>query len=397
MGARTTKGVAEHRGKVRIRFMHRGKREQHVLDLAYNAANVKAARRMLDEIRSEIRFGTYDPAKWLPQLQRARRTITVDGADGEPDPMSFNAQGIAYVKACRANRLAESTISAYESMLKTHFYPTLGKKHVASITFADLCDVVGDIGWKTEKTRNNALTCLRGVFDTAIRGKIIRENPAAGLKNQPHEAEEPDPLSHEELDAALAAILKRYGEQMHNYFDFAAATGLRTSELIELAWTDIDWTRELARVSRAKVKGRVKVTKTKKRRDVELTDRALAALKRQKAHSLLAGGAIFLNPFTSAPFKDDYTPGASWKRSLADAGLRHRNAYQTRHTFASLALMAGAHPQWVARQLGHTGTNTLWKHYARWIEAADQGREKAKLNFAFGPKVVPDEAATGTK
>ena len=122
------------------------------------------------------------------------------------------------------------------------------------------------------------------MFETAIRARIIRDNPAAGLKNQPHEAEEPDPLSHEELDAALAAILKRYGEQLHNYFDFAAAIGLRTSERIELAWTDIDWGREIERVSRAKVKGRVKVKKTKKRRDVELTERAIASLKRQKQH-----------------------------------------------------------------------------------------------------------------
>ena len=56
-----------------------------------------------------------------------------------------------------------------------------------------------------------------------------------------------------------------------------------------------------------------------------------------------------------------------WWRALKAAGLRHRPSYQLRHTFASLALEAGESPGWVAKVLGHTSLETLYRHYARWI------------------------------
>jgi integrase len=127
-----------------------------------------------------------------------------------------------------------------------------------------------------------------------------------------------------------------------------------------------------------------------------LNGEALAALTDQKAHTLLAGGpngVVFTNPFTREAFKDDWRPGECWRIVLQGEGLRHRNAYQTRHTFASLALMAGANPFWVARQLGHVAASTMFRHYARWIEGADQGRESAKLDAAFAEPATGERAA----
>src|SRR5436309_10908602 len=49
-----------------------------------------------------------------------------------------------------------------------------------------------------------------------------------------------------------------------------------------------------------------------------------------------------------------------WNPALARAGLRHRNPYQTRHTFASLMLDQNEDPAWVARMLGHTTLRMLY-------------------------------------
>jgi integrase len=43
-------------------------------------------------------------------------------------------------------------------------------------------------------------------------------------------------------------------------------------------------------------------------------------------------------------------------------GIRQRPAYNTRHTFATVALMAGVNPAYSARQLGHAITAILFKH-----------------------------------
>ncbi|EBK2343823.1 site-specific integrase, partial [Salmonella enterica subsp. enterica serovar Enteritidis] len=48
-------------------------------------------------------------------------------------------------------------------------------------------------------------------------------------------------------------------------------------------------------------------------------------------------------------------------------GLKARNAYQTRHTAATLWLAAGEAPEWIARQMGHANTTMLFKVYSRYV------------------------------
>src|SRR5262249_18419077 len=57
-----------------------------------------------------------------------------------------------------------------------------------------------------------------------------------------------------------------------------------------------------------------------------------------------------------------------WYPALVRAGLRPRDLYQTRHTFASLMLQSGEDPAWVARMLGHTTTQMLYERYRKFIQ-----------------------------
>ena len=58
----------------------------------------------------------------------------------------------------------------------------------------------------------------------------------------------------------------------------------------------------------------------------------------------------------------------AWKKAQKELGMHHRVSYQTRHSYATMYLMKGANPMWVADQLGHSNMNTLLKHYAKWID-----------------------------
>ena len=69
--------------------------------------------------------------------------------------------------------------------------------------------------------------------------------------------------------------------------------------------------------------------------------------------------------------------------ALKALGICRRRAYSTRHTYATVALMAGVNPAYIARQLGHKDTSMLLKHYARWIDGGDKGAERSKLDVAF--------------
>jgi integrase len=57
-----------------------------------------------------------------------------------------------------------------------------------------------------------------------------------------------------------------------------------------------------------------------------------------------------------------------WYPTLQRTGLRPRDLYQCRHTFASLMLQSGEDPAWVARIMGHTTTRMLYERYNRFIQ-----------------------------
>ena len=56
-----------------------------------------------------------------------------------------------------------------------------------------------------------------------------------------------------------------------------------------------------------------------------------------------------------------------WAPLLEELGLKYRRPYQTRHTAATLMLGAGEAPEWIARVLGHTTTEMLFRVYSRYV------------------------------
>jgi integrase len=182
------------------------------------------------------------------------------------------------------------------------------------------------------------------------------------------------PLNADEAEAVLMDIKDHYPEPVWNYFAFAFQTGMRPEEIIALRWEDIDWRRKTARVERARTyRGTVKDVKNHEERDVDLSPRALAALERQKAYTLLKKGEVFHNPVTGKPWHDERSQREHyWNPALLRRGIRRRRAYATRHTSATRLVMAGLKPAYIARQMGHT-LQVLYTTYARWIDEADKG------------------------
>ncbi len=53
------------------------------------------------------------------------------------------------------------------------------------------------------------------------------------------------------------------------------------------------------------------------------------------------------------PYYSVSSLGARWNAAVKRAGIRRRNPYHTRHTFACWLLTAGANPAFIASQMGH--------------------------------------------
>lgn len=60
--------------------------------------------------------------------------------------------------------------------------------------------------------------------------------------------------------------------------------------------------------------------------------------------------------------------GFGWNIAVKRTGIRRRNPYHTRHTFACWLLSAGLNPAFIASQMGHETPQMVYKIYGMWID-----------------------------
>ena len=79
------------------------------------------------------------------------------------------------------------------------------------------------------------------------------------------------------------------------------------------------------------------------------------------------------------PYYSMSSISARWNAAVKRAGIRRRNPYHTRHTFACWLLPAGANPSFIANQMGHENAQMVYEVYSTWIEEMN-GDQVAMLN-----------------
>lgn len=334
----------------------------------------KAAERKLASVKRDIEIGKFYFPDHFPDHPAASRfrkghQITV-------------GEALKRWLLAKRSRVEPTTYHGYEKDTLYHLIPAFAEYRLSELRAADIeryfenLDVVG-------KTKNNILIPLRAVFGEALRDEIIDRDPLKKIPLFQHRAPEPDPLSQSEI----LSILQACEGQIQNIIEFAIWTGLRTSELIAVRWSDVDFQAGKVHIRRTRTRQSEKNHgKTHSSiRSVDLAPEAIAALRRQQSHT---GGKaeIFENPRTGEPWKHDgpYSKIA-WIPTLTKAGVKHRPAYQTRHTFASMLLSAGVEPMYVAQQMGHSDWGMIRKVYGRWLPEHSLSQQ-AKVAAIWAPQ-----------
>jgi integrase len=316
----------------------------------------------------DIEHNSFDYGAHFPESKNAKRFGGV-----ARKPLTLFKVLLKDFLALKDKALESSSSEGYNKYADAHLFPKWGEVYVQEITPAALRAWLTQMPYTLKYVRN-ILSVMRMVLDHAKIDGYISAHPMAELKPKEWVPRKTaysnedliDPFSVEEM----RAILAHCDGMEHNLYRFAFATGMRTSELFALRWPDIDFVRGVAHVRYAYVQGETKGTKTAAgKREVQLLDDALFALRAQKQHSFMRpDGVIWLCPRTGEPWLDDQQlRKTSWAHILKRAGVRYRYPYQTRHTFASHMLTNGESPKWVARQIGHRDQSTLFKHYDKWI------------------------------
>jgi integrase len=358
-------GVERRGSSIRLRFMLAGTRQAHTLmmggePMPPTPANLRYAGKLAVEIRERIRHGTFSLAEYFPAAGVAAGPRTV---------------GCQLDTWMAAQRIEPSTRDGYESSIR-FWKPLLGDKLLRSLRHSDILTAIATRPDLSGKTINNRVSVLREALQLAVLDKLLPDNPAASIPSATWQRPPVDPFTAEEVELILVALERE--PQVRAYVACKFFTGLRTSESFGLRWPSVDLPGDHLVVSEAIVGGIAKSrTKTGVSRAVLLNSRSRAALVSQKQHTYLAGQHVFLDPRNGQPWTErsfrDY-----WVSTLRRLGIRHRRAYNTRHTYATLMLMSGMTPAFCAGQMGHS-VQVFLDVYSKWIAGAGDAAEMAKL------------------
>jgi integrase len=92
---------------------------------------------------------------------------------------------------------------------------------------------------------------------------------------------------------------------------------------------------------------------------------------------------VFIDPTNGEPWQDTDRLRLRFRALCAKAGVRYRNPYQTRHTFASTLLASGKPSFYVQTQMGHSSLKMIEERYARWIDQGRSKQSRMKLDAFF--------------
>lgn len=330
-------------------------------------ANIKWACRLAAEIRDRMRFGTFSMAEYFPHAGTAGAPITVA------------SQLDTWLSA---QRVEASTRAGYTSVVK-FWKAELGDKALRAVKHSDVLAALAKRPDLSGKTVNNRVSVLREALQLAVLDKVLHDNPAANVPSAKWQRLPVDPFTADEVRAILADMAARYPPQVVNFAAFKFYSGVRTGESFGLRWPSVDLASRHVVVSESVVGGVEKATtKTNTARTLLLNSQSLAAIQAQKQHTFLAGQHVFNDPRDGERWGGEPKFRWYWVPTLKRLGIRHRPPYNTRHTYATMMLMAGMRPAFCAGQMGHS-VEVFLRTYAKWIPGAGDLAEMAKLESAL--------------
>jgi integrase len=320
----------------------------HVLSFAQaQEAARKWFARLARHDRGEVRDGPYTVREcveeYLAWLQAHRKT----GYDGRH---RVHTHIIPRLADFQCDRLTTADIQRWLRDLAGSPARLRSKKDAKKPNFRELDKADPEAIRRRRASANRTLTVLKAALNRAWREGKIRSDEA-WRRVEPFEE-----VAAARVRYLTVAEAKRFlnacDPDFRRLAQAALLTGARYSELVALRGSDFNPDSGTVQV---------RTSKSGKGRHIVLNDEGVALFK-----SLSAGnpGDALLLP------KDD---GAGWNKShqarpMAAACKRARitppaSFHILRHTWASLAVMAGAPLMVIARNLGHADTRMVERHY----------------------------------
>lgn len=353
---------------IQLDFRWKGQRHRPRVRLTATKANIRYCEAWKRRIEDEIALNTFVWEKHFPH---------------HPNPCpaqsatKLREYALAYV-ASLAGQIQPETLKEYEQCVEI----VSAGLHNPSLDRVDRAKFRHWVSTQTlSKNRiDNLLTPIRGALKQAVEDDAIAKNPLEGFEVKRIKTgteREIDPFTPQEIEALSQT-------ELGYLWSFWAWTGLRSGEIIGLRRSDVDRKNGTARIRRAVRRGREKTPKT------QAGERVVWLLPPAKESiagllSVEPERHLFLNPNTDGYWHEAKALNRAFARACKQAGVRRRNVYQLRHTFATWGLSSGENPMWIATQMGHTDVQIIYDHYGKWMPGLDKEAGSRMLS-AVSPK-----------
>lgn len=368
MGSIRARETANGPGHLVIDFRFQGKRCREQTLLEDTLGNRKRLEKLLRKIEREITLGSFQYAKYFPHSARAKVFGAQPSSSQTGTPLFRDFSKLWFDE--NEVRWKYSVRRGYTLTLNNFLIPHFGHFEVGAITKSDVLQYRAKL--LKERGRggcirspshiNNLFKPLRGILIEASE-RFDFPNPIVGVKKLREPKKDIKPFSLDEVMLICRNIRRDY----QNYMIVRFFTGMRPGEIDGLKWKYVDFENGLILVREAVVLLREDTPKTASSyRDIVMLPIVKDALIDQRKYTFDRSEYAFCNTI-GKPIYDNNFRRRIWVPLLKRLGLERRRPYETRHTAATLWLASGENPEWVARQLGHTNTEMLFRVYSRYI------------------------------
>lgn len=358
-------------GKLFFDFRYRNKRCREQTALDDTPTNRRKLEGILKKIEAEITLGTFEYARYFPGSKNAQKFVETATAQAQlkhhatPLFSDFADTWFAEMQA----QWRRSHIDTVAGTLRAYLKPEFGEKEVGSITKAEILSFRSQLAKvRNGKDKplsaeriNHIMTPLRMILNEAADRHEFT-SPYQGIKSLKVPRTDVEPFTVDEVKLILQTVRADF----KNYYTVRFLTGMRTGEIDGLQWQFVDFERRQILVRQALVRDELVYTKNDGSfRTVDMSGPVYDALQEQRK----ATGQfdyVFCTR-NGKPIAHRNITQRVWYPLLRHLGLRKRRPYQTRHTAATLWLAAGESPEWIARQMGHTTTEMLFRVYSRYV------------------------------
>ncbi|MDC9725360.1 MAG: DUF3596 domain-containing protein [Gammaproteobacteria bacterium] len=357
-------------GKLFFDFSYQNKRCREQTALDDSPSNRKKLQTILSRIEAEITLGQFDYSQYFPDSPRAlqfQEMIKRKNMDLADTPLFSDFAKIWFNEMQAQWR--QSHRDGVELVLNKYVLPAFGDKELGLITKAEILEFRSMIaavkkknGESLSPTRiNHIITPLRMILNEAAN-RYDFSSPYHGIKSLKLPKTDVEPFTIDEVQL----ILKTVRPDFKLYYLVRFFTGMRTSEIDGLQWQYIDFERRQILIREALVRGELVYTKNDGSfRAIDMSQMVFDALQEQKKVTG-KNKFVFCNSQGNALYHHNVCKRV-WHPLLRHLGLRKRRPYQSRHTAATLWLASGESPEWIARQMGHTTTEMLFRVYSRFV------------------------------